>query len=58
MARRNLEDVPWDIVCRLYRSGYTGPRLAKLVGCPPKTIYRKLRERGIKIRKQGKKPNP
>ena len=56
MAHRDYEDVPWDIVCRLYRSGYSGPVLAKLVGCPPKTIYRKIRERGIEVRNPGRRP--
>lgn len=53
---RPLEEVPWDIVCRLYRSGYTGPHLSKLVGCSTKTIYRKLRESGVEVRAQGKRP--
>ena len=59
MARssdHSLDEVPWDIVARLYRSGYTGPVLARLVGCAPKTIYRKLREAGIEVRPQGSRP--
>lgn len=40
-------------ICKRYQAGESGPIIADATGCVPSTIYRVLRENGVKMRDTG-----